>query len=111
MSNNAEFDLELFVDMFDTALASDNPTVKKCFNNLLMVVSLVHAEDKDDQLIGPLRKLVNDVENLTSRIICIENIIANKFDTSGPTGSTPIYCAAPLGSTMHYINNFKPATM
>jgi hypothetical protein len=43
MSKPEEIDLEKFVDMFDTAMNSDNPAVKRCFNNLLMVVALAHA--------------------------------------------------------------------
>lgn len=75
--NNKEFDLEQFVDMFDTAMNSDNPTVQKCFNNLLMVVALAHAEDKEKH-IGPLRKLVEDVKDLQKRMSYIEHLTAEK---------------------------------
>ena len=87
--NNKDFDLEQFVDMFDTAMNSDNPTVQKCFKNLLMVVALAHAEDKEKH-IGPLRKLVNDVDRLNDRITSLEFVLQsmkNMNEGSGPLGS------------------------
>lgn len=68
------FELDQFVDMFDTAMNSDNPTVQRCFNNLMMVVALAHAEDKEKH-IGPLRKLVSDVNKLQDRMNIIESMI------------------------------------
>ena len=89
MNNN--FDLEQFVDMFDTAMSSNNPTVKKCFNNLLMVVALAHAEDKEKH-IGPLRSLVEKVDLLEKRLSDVEH---SQYQQSvkgsyGPTGSAYI---------------------
>lgn len=72
------FDLNKFIDMFDTAMNSDNPTVKKCFNNLLLVVSIAHAEDdvndNNGRTIGPLRELVMKVDELERRLLKIEYI-------------------------------------
>mgnify|MGYP003341701545 FL=1 len=72
------FDLNKFIDMFDTAMNSDNPTVKKCFNNLLLVVAIAHAEEDVDNIkgnkIGPLRELVMKVDELERRILKIEYI-------------------------------------
>lgn len=80
------FDLEQFVDMFDTAMNSDNPTVKKCFNNLLMVVALAHAEDKEKH-IGPLRKLVDDLAYVSRRLEEIERTIRIMNNSTGPSGT------------------------
>ena len=60
---NEELDLEKFVELFDAAMSSDNPTVKKCFNNLLMVVAFAHSGDEKVKN-GPLTKLVTDVNAL-----------------------------------------------
>ena len=80
------FDLEQFVDMFDTAMNSDNPTVKKCFNNLLMVVALAHAEVKERH-IGPLRKLVDDLAYVSRRLEEIERTIRIMNNSTGPSGT------------------------
>jgi hypothetical protein len=74
MSNiiKEEIDLERFVELFDTAMNSENPAVQKCFNNLMLVVALVHAEDKTPS-IGPLRKLVTEVRELQQRVYRIES--------------------------------------
>ena len=73
--NNEDFDLEKFVDMFDTAMNSDNPTVQKCFNNLLMVISLAHAHEEIKPHPGPLRKLITDVSSLTTKVESLEHTI------------------------------------
>ena len=72
--------------MFDTAMNSDNPTVKKCFNNLLMVVALAHAEDKEKH-IGPLRKLVDDLAYVSRRLEEIERTIRIMNNSTGPSGT------------------------
>jgi hypothetical protein len=93
--NNKEFDLEKFVDMFDTAMDSNNPTVQKCFNNLLMVVALAHAEDKEKH-IGPLRKLVDEIKDLQNRMSYIEHSLvehstSKKYYERGGTNTVPIW--------------------
>ena len=51
--------------MFDAALASDNPSVKKALRNFMMVTALVHAqEDGDERVMGPLETLVKKVADL-----------------------------------------------
>lgn len=76
--NDENFDLNRFIDMFDKAMSSDNPTVKKCFNNLLLVVAIAHAEEDVDNTkgnkIGPLRELVMKVDELERRLLKIEYI-------------------------------------
>ena len=60
-----QFDLKEFAQMFDAALASDNPGVKKALRNFMMVTALVHAqEDGDERVMGPLETLVKKVADL-----------------------------------------------
>lgn len=60
-----DFDLTEFAKMFDAALVSDNPAVKKALRNFMMVSALVHAqEDGDERIMGPLETLVRKVGNL-----------------------------------------------
>lgn len=84
-----DFDLERFVDLFDTAMSSNNPTVKKSFKNLLMVAALAEGENQDPK-IGPLRGLLKSVENLQQRVAVLE---ASKSSTYGPvpTPYTPTW--------------------
>jgi hypothetical protein len=72
--DSSDFDLETFVDLFDTAMTSDNPAVQKAFKNLLMITAIVHAkQDEFDSRRGPLRRLVDDIQNLNRRIGELEN--------------------------------------
>lgn len=62
-----EFDLLEFAQMFDAALASDNPSVKKALRNFMMVAAIVHAQESNDgigKLAGPLETLINRVNDL-----------------------------------------------
>ena len=60
-----DFDLKEFTQMFDAALASDNPSVKKALRNFMMITAIVHAEeDGDERVMGPLETLVKKVADL-----------------------------------------------
>jgi len=72
--DQADFDLETFVDLFDTAMTSDNPAVKKAFKNLLMISAIVNSEQSNSGIRrGPLRRLVEDIQHLNRRIGTLEN--------------------------------------
>jgi hypothetical protein len=83
--DSADLDLEAFVDLFDTAMMSDNPAVKKAFKNLLMIAAIVHEGQNLQQ--GPLRKLVEDIKNLNRRVSDLEG---QKIYPGGGYGPTPI---------------------
>ena len=61
-----QFDITEFAQMFDAALASDNPAVKKALRNFMMVAAIVHAQDNNDskRITGPLETLIKRVETL-----------------------------------------------
>ena len=63
---NDNFDLETFVDLFDTAMMSDNPTVRKAFKNLMIVATLVNSDNSSK--IGPLREMVKTIDDLQQRV-------------------------------------------
>lgn len=98
--NNEEFDLEKFVDMFDTAMCSDNPTVQKCFKNLLLVVAIAHAEDVTDKTDGPLRGLVRRIDELERKLSNLEYLQHNiyKDNVNNPYQPTP-YKHTPVWTT------------
>lgn len=59
-----EFDIREFAQMFDAALASDNPSVKKALRNFMMIAAIVHPEEGEERLMGPLETLVKKVCDL-----------------------------------------------
>ena len=86
--DQADFDLEKFVDLFDTAMSSDNPTVQRALRNLLMIAAMVDAENTDNAVRqGPLRRLVEDIKHLNNRLNNVENLQRQPYTT--PTPYTP----------------------
>ena len=75
--NQADFDLERFVDMFDEALTSQDPRVIETLRSLLMMVTLTRPESRDsglhDRNSGPLRRLYEDVNHLNRRLHSLED--------------------------------------
>jgi hypothetical protein len=77
--DQADFDLERFVDMFDEALISQDPRVINALRSLMMMVTLTRPESRDsglhDRNSGPLRRLYEDVNHLNSRLHRMEDEI------------------------------------
>jgi hypothetical protein len=75
--DQADFDLERFVDMFDEALISQDPRVMNALRSLMMMVTLTRPESRDSSLHdrnhGPLRRLYEDVNHLNSRLHRMED--------------------------------------
>lgn len=72
-TSDEDFDLEAFIDLFDTAMSSENPAVKKALKNLLMISTLVNSEKPlQDQVMGPLRQMRNTMFDITRRIDNLE---------------------------------------
>ena len=69
-----QFDIKEFAQMFDAALASDNPSVQKALRNFMMIAAIVHAEeDGDERVIGPLETLVKKVVDLERMVYELQN--------------------------------------
>lgn len=71
-----DFDMERFIDMFDTAMTSDDPRIKNALRQLMMIVILTEPEDKNTGLThrnGPLRRLYEDVRNLNTRLTNLDD--------------------------------------
>jgi len=75
--DQADFDLERFVDMFDEALTSQDPRVTNALRSLMMMVTLTRPESRDsglhDRNHGPLRRLYEDVNHLNRRLHSLED--------------------------------------
>lgn len=88
--DSSDFDLEQFVDLFDTAMSSDNPAVQRALKNLLMIAALVDGDTKpEDRVKGPLRRLVDDIQNLNRRISHLESVNQTRTYTVPGTINTP----------------------
>jgi len=74
--DQSDFDLERFINMFDEALTSRDPRVIDALRGLMMMVTLTRSETRDvieDRRTGPLRRLVEDMNDLNRRIAHLEN--------------------------------------
>ena len=75
--NQADFDLERLIDIFDEALTSRDPRVIDTLRSLMMIAALTRPESRDsglhDRNAGPLRRLYDDVQNLNRRLHRVEN--------------------------------------
>lgn len=75
--DQADFDLERFVDMFDEALTSRDPRVIDSLRGLMMIVTLTKPEARDsglhDRNSGPLRRMIEDMNHLHRRLERVEN--------------------------------------
>lgn len=70
-----DFDLERFIDMFDTALTSKDERVINALRSLLMIVTLTAPESdgRAENQIGPLRQIFQDMRELSKRIRSLED--------------------------------------
>lgn len=78
--DQADFDLDRFIDLFDEAITSNDPRVVETLRSLMMIVTLTRPEVKNasaDKEFGPLRRLREDVFHLNKRIFRIEETIQN----------------------------------
>jgi len=97
--DQADFDLETFVDLFDTAMSSDNPSVQRALKNLLMIAAIVNAENTNAGLQqGPLRRLVEDQKNIVRRLQDLENngALHKQFGPIPPSSPSMPFGPVPL---------------
>ncbi len=96
--DQADFDLETFVDLFDTAMGSDNPAVQRALKNLVLISAIVNAQENPDSLRrGPLRKIVDDILSIRKRLDQLEGAGAYRSTYAPPTTITSPGTAVPSG--------------
>jgi hypothetical protein len=68
--DQADFDLERFINLFDEAMTSKDPRVVETLRNLLMIVTLTRPETYSEQSrrAGPLRRLYEDMNDLNRAV-------------------------------------------
>lgn len=79
--DQADFDLERFIEMFDEALTSRDPRVIDALRGLMMIVTLTRPESRDsglhDRNPGPLRRLYDDMNHLNRRLSRLEDDVTH----------------------------------
>lgn len=88
-------EMEQLVKLFDFALTSDNPAVKKALKNLLLLVSIVEPEE-DNKTPGPLRQLQDEIMKLRKEIMRLSTDLSliKEREKIGNT-SYPTYPTSP----------------
>lgn len=81
-----EINLEHLAKLFDAALASDNPSVKKALRNFMLVASIVESEGPADKPVsGPMTGVLQKVDRLEKSVeeltIAIQRLQANSRNT------------------------------
>jgi len=69
--DQADIDLDRFIDMFDEAMTSSDPRVIETLRKLMMIVVLTRPEIPEEghnHRSGPLRRLFDDLRNLNNRM-------------------------------------------
>ena len=74
--DQADFDLDRFINMFDEALTSKDERVVNALRSLMMMVILTKPESRNDMIgdraEGPLRRMQQDLNNLSRRLYDLE---------------------------------------
>ncbi len=76
--DQADFDLERFIELFDEALLSKDERVVNALRSLMMMVILTKPESRNplsDRNTGPLRRIYEDVHHLNNRLSRVEEEI------------------------------------
>lgn len=77
-----DYDLERFIEMFDTAMASRDPRVKQALRQLMMMVILTDSGDHEAEMRknpGPLEEMFNDMRDLRRRVHEIERRMLSSY--------------------------------
>ena len=87
--DQADFNLETFVDLFDTAMSSDNPAVQRALKNLVLISAIVNAQQNTEGLRkGPLRREIEDIQHINKRLSNLEGAGAYR-STYAPSTPNP----------------------
>ena len=86
--DSADFDLEAFIDLFDEALTSDDPSVQKTLQHLMVIAALARNHDKHNSRNGPLRRMYEDLRDIHRRLERLEtgNSSFGRPNTGWPGG-------------------------
>lgn len=96
--DQADFDLESFIELFDEALTSDDPSVQKTLQHLMVICALARNHSGHNSRSGPLRRLFDDHRNIIRRLERLEN--GNSTLGGGYRPAPMPYPSTPAGPTI-----------
>lgn len=102
-----DFNIEEFAKMFDAALASDNPAVKKSLRNFLMVMAIVDSENTREP--GPMQTLLKRLDTLESQMRSLS--YPGGFSGGGSYYNNPTWIATSSGGTIPYTGGYSSGTV
>lgn len=82
--DQADFDLEAFIDLFDEAIASDDPNVQKTLQHLMVIAALARNHNQHNHRSGPLRRLFEDLRDIHNRLGHLETNLRGYQKGFGP---------------------------
>ena len=82
--DQADFDLEAFIDLFDEALTSDDPGVQKTLQHLMVIAALARNHSQHNHRSGPLRRLFEDMRDMNNRLGHLETNLRGYQKGYGP---------------------------
>lgn len=93
----ADFDLEAFIELFDEALTSDDPSVQKTLQHLMVICALARNHAQHDKRNGPMRRMFEDQNTILRRLERLESDNQNKrvYPGGGLGGNGPPSPYAP----------------
>jgi hypothetical protein len=92
--DQSDFDLEAFIDLFDEALTSDDPSVQKTLQHLMVIAALARNHARHDKRNGPLRRMYDDQSEILRRLDRLERETRGGEKVLSDVGLTRI---PPLG--------------
>ena len=96
---SADFDLEAFIDLFDEALTSDDPSVQKTLQHLMVIAALARNHAKHDHRDGPMRRMFENQRDLIRRLDRLETDKQRVFPGGGlGGGNIPLGPYVPPGT-------------
>ena len=95
--DSADFDLEAFIDLFDEALTSDDPSVQKTLQHLMVIAALARNHARHDHREGPMRRMFENQRDLIRRLERLESDQNKRVYPGG--GSVPLGPYVPSPTT------------
>ena len=87
--DSSDFDLEAFIDLFDEALTSDDPSVQKTLQHLMVIAALARNHARHDHREGPMRRMFENQRDLIRRIEQLEQTQRPNWQGPVPTPHIP----------------------
>lgn len=84
-----DFDLEQIVEIFDTALESNDQRIKDALRALLTITVLCTAERPQEKIMGPFERMRDDMRHLGRRLNMLEDEVQELRKRVAPHPAAP----------------------